>query len=87
MPEIGRESSALIENKVIINYTLARPIRSLNFQELHLKYGENFTYNRYQVFKNRELRWEYKGILHEYPNCINKKNPSTVKITGDYYID
>ena len=52
-----------------------------------LKYGLDFTYDRGQVFKNRELKWEYRGILHEFPVCSNKKDVKQGKIEGNYYID
>jgi len=52
-----------------------------------LKYGSDFTYDRGQVFKNRGLKWEYRGILHEFPACKNKKDVKGGKIEGNYYID
>ena len=52
-----------------------------------LKYGSKFTYSRRQIFKNRDLKWVYRGILHEYPECINKKNTSVATIEGNYYVD
>lgn len=51
-----------------------------------LKYGSGFTYDRNQVFKSTE-KWEYVGVLHEYPRCKSKKKPVLVSIEGDYYID
>jgi hypothetical protein len=53
----------------------------------YLKYGSDFTYSRRQIFKNRGLKWVYRGILHEYPECINKKDTSVTSIEGNYYID
>jgi len=53
----------------------------------NLKYGDSFTYDRGQVFKNRGLKWEYRGILHEFPICINKKDVKHGKLVGNYYID
>jgi glycosyltransferase involved in cell wall biosynthesis len=51
-----------------------------------LKYGSGFTYNRNQVFKATE-KFQYLGVLHEYPKCKSKKKPVLVPIEGDYYID
>ena len=51
-----------------------------------VKYGDDFTYMRHQIFKSSE-KWKYVGVLHEYPSCISKKNPKLVEIKGDYYID
>ena len=53
----------------------------------NLKYGSDFTYDRGQIFKNRGLRWEYRGILHEFPACKNKKDVKHGKLEGNYYID
>ena len=40
-------------------------------------------YSRKQLFSNR-LQWEYRGVLHEYPVCIEKTNSSST-IHGAYY--
>ena len=42
-----------------------------------------FRYSRCQLFNNRK-KWKYVGVLHEYPACIEKCNPSK-DIDGDYY--
>ncbi len=50
------------------------------------KFGKDFTYERQQIFNNR-LRWEYKGVLHEYPKCINKQHPTCGNMHDKFYID
>lgn len=60
---------------------------SMNLDAYELKYGNNnFEYIRMQIFNNK-LEWIYRGVLHEYPQCISKENPSRAKIKGNYYID
>ena len=51
-----------------------------------LKYGDGFTYMRHQLFNSHE-KWNYVGVLHEYPKCISKKDPTAKAIEGNYYID
>ena len=36
-------------------------------------------YSRKQLFSNR-LQWEYRGVLHEYPVCIEKTNSGKGKL-------
>lgn len=57
-----------------------------NIDSYSLKYGNGFTYMRTQIFKSSE-RWCYRGVLHEYPECISKKNTISKAIEGNYYID
>ena len=49
-------------------------------------FGQNFTYERALIFNNK-LKWEYRGVLHEFANCVNKKNPIQEKCRGDWHID
>jgi hypothetical protein len=42
-----------------------------------------FRYNRNQLFNNRK-RWKYVGVLHEYPECIDREE-SKVHVSGAYY--
>lgn len=52
-----------------------------------LRYGNEFTYHRTQIFKNDpNLNWRYECVRHEYPTC-DKPNANIVYIEGDYYID
>jgi glycosyltransferase involved in cell wall biosynthesis len=51
-----------------------------------LRYGKDFTYMRTQIFNANE-KWRYVGVLHEYPECISKKNIKRNDILGEYYID
>lgn len=48
----------------------------------HLQFGSSVVYERPQIFKNRELKWIYKGILHEFAFCINKNNIKKGKINN-----
>ena len=57
-----------------------------SFDLYSLKYGTGFTYTRHQLFKASE-KWRYVGVLHEYPECISKKDITSSLIEGDYYID
>ena len=52
----------------------------------NLIYGQGFTYWRGQIFKS-SLKWKYVGVLHEFPECTSKQNPTRENINGDYYID
>lgn len=66
-------------------------VGQLNFGQLDkdyysLRYGNGFTYLRSQIFKG-DQKWMYKGVLHEYPFCLSKKDPESGVIVGDYYID
>ena len=42
-----------------------------------------FRYNRCQLFNNR-LKWGYKGVLHEYAECLESCKPAE-SILGNYY--
>jgi len=55
------------------------------------KYNLNYrsgtmAYVRPQLFKSG-LRWEYRGVLHEFAEPRAKDRPSTGHIEGDYFID
>lgn len=52
----------------------------------YLKFGKNFVYLRQQIFKST-LDWVYRGVVHEYPECVNKKPTNIIKIEGEYYIN
>jgi tetratricopeptide (TPR) repeat protein len=62
--------------------------KNLSADAYYFKFGRGFTYVRLQLFKN-SLNWCYKGILHEFPKCLSKKdnNLITKTIEGDYYVD
>lgn len=51
----------------------------------YLKYGNDFTYNRNQIFRI-ESKWKYVGVLHEFP-ASEKKIETSELIKGNYYID
>ena len=48
------------------------------------KHG-NVVYDRNQIFRN-DLKWIYRGLLHEFPYCIDKPSATKFKIQGDYYV-
>lgn len=45
--------------------------------------GSEFRYSRCQMFNNRQ-RWCYKGVLHEYADCLEPSKPS-FDVLGNYY--
>ena len=46
-------------------------------------FGHDFKYCRPQLFNNR-LKWQYKGVLHEYPACLEKAG-EPVEVVGNYF--
>lgn len=59
----------------------------MNKDAYKLRIGNDFVYNRIQIFKNNmQYGWEYKEPLHEYLTC---KKPDTTEelIDGNYYLD
>lgn len=59
----------------------------MNKDAYKLRIGNDFVYNRIQIFKNNTLYgWEYKEPLHEYLTC-KKPNFSEELIEGNYYLD
>jgi mannosyltransferase OCH1-like enzyme/glycosyltransferase involved in cell wall biosynthesis len=52
-----------------------------------LKFGKDFTYHRTLIVNNR-INWIYKGVLHEYIQCIdvNVSIKTSNIIDGDYYV-
>jgi len=49
-----------------------------------LRYGEDFTYWRRQLFRDG-LRWRYEGVVHEYAECDDPFVEE--RLEGAYYID
>lgn len=45
-----------------------------------------FSWWRTQIFKV-ESKWEYRGVLHEYPACTTNDKPILMKIEGDYFLN
>lgn len=45
--------------------------------------ASGFRYNRNQLFNNRK-RWKYVGVLHEYPECVDREE-SKAHVSGSYY--
>lgn len=60
--------------------------KDMNADGYYLKYGKDYVYIRQQLFKS-SLDWRYRCVVHEYPECINKSNPSIDLLEGNYYID
>lgn len=59
----------------------------LTHDAISLTYGQGFTYQRLQLFKNDpKLNFKYSSGLHEFPSC-DKKNYTTGYIKGDYFIN
>lgn len=46
----------------------------------------DFSWWRTQIFKV-DSKWEYKGVLHEYPACESKQTPVLTKLEGNYRVD
>lgn len=66
-------------------------VGELNLNQLEadyycLRYGNDFTYLRGQIFKG-DLEWIYKGVVHEFPFCLSKEAPEKKYLEGDYYIE
>jgi tetratricopeptide (TPR) repeat protein len=61
--------------------------KNMRADAYNLKYDKAFVYTRTQIIKNRGLEWRYMGVLHEYIECINKKDLKYELLEGDYYID
>ena len=51
-----------------------------------LKFGNGVTYKRILLVSNQH-EWNFIGVLHEYINCISKKNTSCDLIDGNYFVD
>lgn len=45
-----------------------------------------FSWWRTQIFKV-DSEWEYKGVLHEFPNCTGVEKPQMQKLEGSYHIN
>ena len=54
--------------------------------QYYIKFGKEFTYVRGQIFKSN-LKWVYRGVLHEFPECKDKKNIVVKHLGGDYYVE
>lgn len=52
----------------------------------YLNFGNNVIYKRILIINNH-LKWEFVGVLHEYINCIDKKNINEIHIEGNYYVE
>lgn len=62
--------------------------KNLTADAYYFQFGKGFTYVRLQLFKN-SLKWCYRGVLHEFPKCLSKKdcNLTTKTIEGDYFVE
>jgi hypothetical protein len=45
-----------------------------------------FSWWRTQIFKV-DSKWEYHGVLHEYPVCTTNDKPMLVKLEGNYFLN
>jgi len=45
-----------------------------------------FSWWRTQIFKV-DSKWEYRGVLHEYPACTTNDKPMLVKLEGNYFLN
>lgn len=68
-----------------INGNFVLPI-NLTHESYFLKFGTGITYKRILLVDNT-LEWNFIGVLHEYINCLTKKNTSITLIDGDYYVN
>jgi GR25 family glycosyltransferase involved in LPS biosynthesis/glycosyltransferase involved in cell wall biosynthesis len=50
-----------------------------------LKFGKDFAYYRTLIITNRK-KWIYKGVLHEYIQCIDVNITDKNIVDGDYYV-
>ena len=59
--------------------------KTLNADSYKFTFGnaDGMRYSRPQLF-NINKRWCYKGVLHEYANCLEESGPS-VNVPGNYY--
>jgi hypothetical protein len=57
----------------------------LDADNYEFKFGNNFCYKRTLLINNHK-KWEFKGVLHEYLNTLEKIN-KTELIEGNYYIE
>lgn len=57
----------------------------LNHDAYQLKLGQSFVYLRTLIVNNRK-RWKFVGVLHEYIQCIDCEENSSI-IDGDYFIE
>jgi GR25 family glycosyltransferase involved in LPS biosynthesis len=60
--------------------------KNMNMDGYNLRIGKDFVYQRLLLFKS-SLKWRYRGVVHEFPECFDKKNVSISSIDGNYYID
>lgn len=60
--------------------------KNFNGDAYSLKFGQVYTYTRPQIFRN-SLKWCYRGVLHEFADCIDKKNCTYTLIEGNYYVE
>lgn len=62
--------------------------KKLNMDAYYLKFGVGYTYKRLQIFNN-QLKWCYRGVLHEYPECVTKPTGklSLGNIKGNYFVN
>ena len=58
----------------------------LIYESYYFKFGSGVTYKRILLVDNT-LEWNFIGVLHEYINCLTKKDITNCFIEGKYYIE
>ena len=57
--------------------------KELTYDSYLFTFGPGTVYSRAQLFNNRK-RWQYVGVLHEYPRCNEDAGPSFA-VVGNYH--
>jgi len=58
---------------------------NLDGDAYYFKFGDDLTYKRILLVDNH-LKWEFKGVLHEYIFCTDKQNVQIIDLLGNYHI-
>lgn len=78
------------DDLIVGDFNFPKKMKADYYMLKFLNPESSFSYERYQIFKNN-LRWEYVGVLHEYPECIDKNNPTKDPVNniipGNYYVN
>ena len=75
------------DDKVDGNFVITQEMINTQADAFIIRMGRpEFSWWRTQIFRV-DSKWEYRGVLHEYPACLGKEQPVLVKIIGDYYLN
>lgn len=58
----------------------------MNADGYYLKFGTKFVYKRQLILK-ASLNWIFRGVVHEFLQCVDIKNPQILSIDGNYWIE